>query len=115
MILILYIVQKIQESDHRPIAPVRQRPCQLLGEKRLEGLRPSEGDNGLTGEIDLPKGIKPSCPDIFPNGPLLTRVCSQLNKNAKMPMTGQKQTSESSSSNSDDNNLYREISKLTYY
>jgi len=87
---------KEAKDETRPIAPVRQRPCQLLAEKRFEHV-PSE--------ISI-KQVTPTCPQVYSNGALLTRVCSQLNKHGKLPMTGQK---EKPADTTEDTNLYREI------
>ena len=45
----------VLDPDQRPIAPVRQRPSQLLGEKRLEGIKTKDCNDMVTGEVDLPK------------------------------------------------------------
>lgn len=82
-----------KEDSVRPIAPVRQRPTQLLSEKRLENIKPREVDGFQTGGMCLPDSIKPSLPDIFDDGPLLSRMSSQL-LNSKLPLQGQKEILE---------------------
>lgn len=49
-----------KEDGIRPLAPVRQRPSQLLSEKRLEKIKPCEVDGFQTGGMSLPSSIKVS-------------------------------------------------------
>ena len=51
--------EREKEEGTRPIPPVRQRPTQLLSEKRLENMRPRDQDGFVTGEMSLPELIEP--------------------------------------------------------
>ena len=48
------------DPEAKPITPVRNRPCQLLKEKRLENKKPTETDGFETGDATLPKFIEVS-------------------------------------------------------
>lgn len=78
-----------REEGTRPIAPVRQRPSQLLSEKRLQNIKPCEVDGFQAGNMSLPESIKPCIPEIFDDGALLSRMSSQL-LSSKLPLQGQK-------------------------
>lgn len=97
------------DKDKRPIPPVRQRPHQLLSEKRLENIRPKNEHDKEVGDVSLPKCIKPTCNDVFADGPLMTRICGQL-LNSKLPLQGQKNSEmKDEKLEKEEKNLYRDI------
>lgn len=99
--------QDSADKEKRPIPPVRQRPHQLLSEKRLEKIRPKNECDEDVGSLSLPNCIKPTCDEVFSEGPLMTRICSQLT-NSKLPLQGQKNV-EAKEEKNDEKNLYRDI------
>lgn len=86
-----YPAGKEREKDEgtRPIPPVRQRPTQLLSEKRLENMRPRDQDGFITSEMKLPELIDPVMEEIYDDGPLLSRMSAQL-LSSDAPLQGQK-------------------------
>ena len=54
------------------------------------------------------KIVQPTCDEVFSEGPLMTRICSQLT-NSKLPLQGQKNVEVKEEKN-DEKNLYRDIS-----
>lgn len=98
-----------KEDGIRPLAPVRQRPSQLLSEKRLEKIKPCEVDGFQTGGMSLPSSIKPCAPEIFDDGPLLSRMTSQL-LSSKLPLQGQKELEHKDLTDRDgDKDLYKTL------
>ena len=86
-----YPAGKEREKDEgtRPIPPVRQRPTQLLSEKRLENMRPRDQDGFITSVMKLPELIDPVMEEIYDDGPLLSRMSAQL-LSSDAPLQGQK-------------------------
>ena len=125
------------DKDKRPIPPVRQRPHQLLRWilRNIYGILTiilvkkdwKRFDQKMNVMKMLDRSlfqivsrynfcrhfvtkiiIQPTCDEVFSEGPLMTRICSQLT-NSKLPLQGQKNVDVKEEKN-DEKNLYRDIS-----